>query len=160
MSVSVDKPDDEDDKKITEVVLPKVLEDVLALKDQRAAQFDVNVDDLMSTAGAADDDRPTIPSGVISTDYADADGDSDDEAETQLNGIGEKAGKQSKAEKNKKKKRRKKQNRKLRQQITQQSKDTPEEKEPDEKETKKVDDLEHSKTSRKDKADDEDVTVE
>ncbi|XP_022220909.2 LOW QUALITY PROTEIN: splicing factor 3B subunit 2 [Drosophila obscura] len=108
----VDAPgDDAEDsvdgeKPATELVLPKALEDVLALKDQRVAEFDVDADSLGGSGGGALQDG----------DDADVGEDSDDDAVNQVNGTGgDKTGKQSKAEKNKKKKRRKKQNRKIRQ---------------------------------------------
>ncbi|XP_017151941.1 splicing factor 3B subunit 2 [Drosophila miranda] len=93
------------EKPAAELVLPKALEDVLALKDQRVAEFDVDADSLGNSGGALQDG-----------DDADVGEDSDDDDVNQVNGIGgDKTGKQSKAEKNKKKKRRKKQNRKIRQ---------------------------------------------
>ncbi|XP_036225184.2 splicing factor 3B subunit 2 [Bactrocera oleae] len=112
---STDNVDDDDkNKKPTEVVLPKALEDVLALKDQRAAEFHVNAEDFTSNEANS---GGVGNAGVIGNDYGDAGDDSDDEGENQMNGgITGKDGKQSRAEKNKKKKRRKKQNRKLRQQ--------------------------------------------
>ncbi|ALC38604.1 CG3605 [Drosophila busckii] len=90
-----------------DLVLPKALEDVLALKDQRVAEFDTDV----YSAGVGADG--TSHDG----DFGDVGDDSDDEADNHINGnsIG-KQGKQSKADKNKKKKYRKKQNKKLRQQ--------------------------------------------
>ncbi|XP_075154007.1 splicing factor 3b subunit 2 [Haematobia irritans] len=104
--------------KCAEVVLPKALEDVLALKDQRAAEFDVNTEDFSN-----DDNNgqsSSVATGVISNDYADAGEDSDDEGENLING-GEltKPGKLSKVEKNKKKKRRKKLNKQLKRQQEQ-----------------------------------------
>ncbi|XP_067624854.1 splicing factor 3B subunit 2 [Eurosta solidaginis] len=109
--------DDGKNKKPTEVVLPKALEDVLALKDQRAAEFHVNAEDFTSN----DINSSSMGGGgVIGNDYGDVGDDSDDEGEMQLNGgVTGKAAKQSRAEKNKKKKRRKKQNRKMRQQREQ-----------------------------------------
>lgn len=98
-----------DAKKAADLVLPKALEDVLALKDQRVAEFDVDVD---ARGGFAGD------GGSQDGEYADVGDDSDDEADNQLNGnSNDKSGKQSKADKNKKKKRRKKQNKKLRQKL-------------------------------------------
>ncbi|KAM7351698.1 splicing factor 3b subunit 2 [Cochliomyia hominivorax] len=97
------------DKKTTEVVLPKALEDVLALKDQRAAEFNVNSDDFTNNDA----------SGQLVNDY-DAGDDSEDEGEFQTNGgVAPKPGKLSKVEKNKKKKRRKKLNKKLKKQQEQ-----------------------------------------
>ncbi|XP_017859759.1 PREDICTED: splicing factor 3B subunit 2 [Drosophila arizonae] len=96
-------------KKAAELVLPKALEDVLALKDQRVAEFDVDVD---ARGGLAAD------GGSQDGDFADVGDDSDDEADNQINGnTNDKSSKQSKADKNKKKKRRKKQNKKLRQKL-------------------------------------------
>ncbi|XP_030383498.1 splicing factor 3B subunit 2 [Scaptodrosophila lebanonensis] len=98
-----------DEKNTTELVLPKALEDVLALKDQRVAELDDvgSIGDLQAGTGALHDG-----------DFADVGEDSEDDGEHTLNGGGaEKSGKQSKAEKNKKKKRRKKLNKKLRHQL-------------------------------------------
>ncbi|XP_004531291.1 splicing factor 3B subunit 2 isoform X3 [Ceratitis capitata] len=112
--------DEEKNKKPTEVVLPKALEDVLALKDQRAAEFHINAEDFTSNDAQNSNVGGAGGSGVIGNDYGDAGDDSDDEGEAQMNGgVTGKGGKQSRAEKNKKKKRRKKQNRKLRQQREQ-----------------------------------------
>ncbi|XP_030554782.1 splicing factor 3B subunit 2 [Drosophila novamexicana] len=98
-----------DSKKAADLVLPKALEDVLALKDQRVAEFDTDVD---ARGGHGGDG--TSQDG----DYADVGEDSDEEADNQLNGVNsDKPGKQSKADKNKKKKRRKKQNKKIRQRL-------------------------------------------
>lgn len=112
MSVKVDRPDDLKANKASEnLVLPKALEDVFAFKDQLADEL-----------GRADGEIPIDTdkyvhrtTGVISTDYADADADSDDEEEpTQL--APSKAAKgQHRMDKNKKKKQRKKQNKKNRQ---------------------------------------------
>lgn len=105
---NADVKDDENEdkqKKLAELVLPKALEDVLALKDQRAAEF--NESDF------------AFPNELnnANQDYGNDGGDeSDDELENHLNGQPSiKAGKQSKAERNKRKKLRKKQNRKARQ---------------------------------------------
>ncbi|XP_032583428.1 splicing factor 3B subunit 2 [Drosophila sechellia] len=90
-----------------ELVLPKALEDVLALKDQRAAEFTVDADSQGGSGGATQDG-----------DEADVGEDSEEDADNQVNGsASQKPGKQSKAERNKKKKKRKKQNRKIRHQI-------------------------------------------
>ncbi|KAH8281666.1 hypothetical protein KR054_002047, partial [Drosophila jambulina] len=95
------------EKSAAELVLPKALEDVLALKDQRAAEFIVDGDSQGGSGGATQDGED-----------ADVGEDSDDDAENHVNGGGgDKPGKQSKAEKNKKKKKRKKQNKKVRQQL-------------------------------------------
>uniref|UniRef100_A0A1B0G9K8 PSP proline-rich domain-containing protein n=1 Tax=Glossina morsitans morsitans TaxID=37546 RepID=A0A1B0G9K8_GLOMM len=104
--------DGKDGKKSTELVLPKALEDVLALKDQRAAEYDISTEDFSNANNAG--------SGVIGNDYGDAGDDTDDEDENQVNGGGlGKPPRQSKAEKNKKKKRRKKLNKKLKKQQEQ-----------------------------------------
>ncbi|XP_032307643.1 splicing factor 3B subunit 2 isoform X2 [Drosophila ananassae] len=96
------------DKSPEELVLPKALEDVLALKDQRVAEYNVDGDSQGGSGGG----------GGVDGEDADVGEDSDDDAENQVNGSGgAKPGKQSKAEKNKKKKKRKKQNRKIRQQL-------------------------------------------
>lgn len=96
------------DKSPEELVLPKALEDVLALKDQRVAEYNVDGDSQGGSGGG----------GGVDGEDADVGEDSDDDAENQVNGSGgAKSGKQSKAEKNKKKKKRKKQNRKIRQQL-------------------------------------------
>ncbi|KAH8391525.1 hypothetical protein KR200_003089, partial [Drosophila serrata] len=96
------------EKSAAELVLPKALEDVLALKDQRAAEFIIDGDSQGGSGGGATQDGED----------ADVGEDSDDDAENHVNGGGrEKSGKQSKAEKNKKKKKRKKQNKKVRQQL-------------------------------------------
>ncbi|XP_034475284.1 splicing factor 3B subunit 2 [Drosophila innubila] len=96
-------------KKDEDLVLPKALEDVLALKDQRVAEFDTDVDGRGGPGGdGASQDG----------DFADIGEDSDDDAGNQLNGVStDKPGKQSKADKNKKKKRRKKQNKRIRQKL-------------------------------------------
>lgn len=97
------------EKKPAEVVLPKALEDVLALKDQRAAEFDINSEDF-SNADAGNQ---------LVNDY-DAGDDSEEEGDIQVNGgTIAKPGKLSKVEKNKKKKRRKKFNKKLKKQQEQ-----------------------------------------
>ncbi|KAI8042417.1 splicing factor 3B subunit 2 [Drosophila gunungcola] len=95
------------EKSAAELVLPKALEDVLALKDQRAAEFTVDADSQGGSGGATQDG-----------DDADVGEDSEEDADNLVNGGGgEKAGKQSKAERNKKKKKRKKLNKKIRHQL-------------------------------------------
>lgn len=115
MSVKVDNPDDDGkNDKPSEVILPKALEDVLALKDQRAAQFEGDVLDFITE----DDKQQThVTSGVISTEYADADGESDEENDLQQPISSQMSRAQGKLDKNKRKKKRKKQNRKNRQSI-------------------------------------------
>ncbi|KAH8378096.1 hypothetical protein KR093_009209, partial [Drosophila rubida] len=103
-----DGDNDGEGKKNADLVLPKALEDVLALKDQRVAEFDTDVDGRGGDGGASQDGG----------DFADIGEDSDDDPENQVNGVSnDKPGKQSKADKNKKKKRRKKQNKKIRQKL-------------------------------------------
>ncbi|XP_017116643.1 splicing factor 3B subunit 2 [Drosophila elegans] len=95
------------EKSAAELVLPKALEDVLALKDQRVAEFTVDADSQGGSGGATQDG-----------DEADVGEDSEEDADNLVNGGGgEKAGKQSKAERNKKKKKRKKLNKKIRHQL-------------------------------------------
>lgn len=110
MSMKVDKPDDLKNKSSGEVVLPKALEDVFAFKDQLA-------DELGRTDGEipVETERSVQKSstGVISTDYADADADSDEEEFVQQSPTVSKQ--QHRLDKNKKKKLRKKQNRQQRQ---------------------------------------------
>lgn len=92
-----------------DLVLPKALEDVLALKDQRVAEFDTDVDGRGGVGGDG---------ALQDGDFADIGEDSDDDADNQVNGVSnDKPGKQSKADKNKKKKRRKKQNKRIRQKL-------------------------------------------
>ncbi|XP_037928200.1 splicing factor 3B subunit 2 [Teleopsis dalmanni] len=110
---------DDKTKKSVEVVLPKALEDVLALKDQRAAAFDEN-DDYINERNARSNMKDNLTNSVISSDYVDGGDESDDELDDAThNGVKSKSEKQSRAEKNKKKKKRKKQNRKIRQQQQQ-----------------------------------------
>lgn len=128
MSVKIDKPDEvksnsSSNKPISgELILPKALEDVLAFKDQLADEL-----------GRADGEIPYEPidkntqksTGVISTDYADADAESDEDDDQLLSNVeslslsATKA--QNRLDKNKKKKQRKKQNKKNRQQRMQQT---------------------------------------
>ncbi|KAH8419388.1 hypothetical protein KR222_010298, partial [Zaprionus bogoriensis] len=104
-----DAQEEIDEKKADDLVLPKALEDVLALKDQRVAEFDTDVD---GRGGAGGDGASQ------DGELADIGEDSDDDADNQVNGVStDKPGKQSKADKNKKKKRRKKQNKKIRQKL-------------------------------------------
>lgn len=120
MSVKVDKPDDvksNNNQNAGEVILPKALEDVFAFKDQLADEM-----------GRADGEIPietdkTVPkalTGVISTDYADADAESDDDDDVLNNHVAKAKG-QHRVDKNKKKKQRKKQNKKNRQNKVQQN---------------------------------------
>lgn len=116
MSVKVDKPDEiKTNKAAGELVLPKALEDVLAFKDQLA-------DEMGRIDGEIDYEKSVQrTTGVISTDYADADAESDDDdnatetASSFTKGV-------HRLDKNKKKKQRKKQNKKNRQQKQQDDK--------------------------------------
>jgi len=67
----------EAEKTTGELVLPKALEDVLALKDQRAAEFTVDADSLGGSGGVTQDG-----------DEADVGEDSEDDGENQVNGAG------------------------------------------------------------------------
>ncbi|XP_059611658.1 splicing factor 3B subunit 2 [Phlebotomus argentipes] len=108
MSLVLDKPDEVKAKKPAEVVLPKALEEVLALKDQRAMELGSQAEDIMKAT------QPQMSTGVISTDYADADVDSDDEVDM-VTAPEPQAGKgEGKVDKNRRKKKRKKQNRQQR----------------------------------------------
>lgn len=102
MSLIVAKPDNDDDAAV-DISLPKALEDVLALKDQRAAQ-ELWMDD---NSGSG------LPGSV---DFAEADADTDEEAGVEPKDDGqnldEAKKKDRKLDKNRKKKMRKKQNRK------------------------------------------------
>lgn len=120
MSVKVDKPDEVkgNNQNPSEVVLPKALEDVFAFKDQLAdelgrgdGEIPIETDRTVS--------RPLT--GVISTDYADADAESDDDEEVPSITSSAKSKGQHRLDKNKKKKQRKKQNKKNRQNKPQQN---------------------------------------
>lgn len=147
MSVLVEKPEDdneESDKDPADLILPKALEDVFALKDIRQAQFH-GVEELI---------RAEINS---SGNFADDDRDSDEENNTNGdNGDMDRKLKQSKAEKNKRKKKRKKQNRRLRQQVAINQPPPPEEEE-EETPTKEKSKKEKSKPKETDNLDDIDV---
>ncbi|XP_065357578.1 splicing factor 3B subunit 2 [Calliphora vicina] len=149
--------DEKKDLKPAEVVLPKALEDVLALKDQRAAEFNINSDDFTNNDA----------SGQLVNDY-DAGDDSEEEGDFQTNGgVTPKPGKLSKVEKNKKKKRRKKLNKRLKKQQEQNraedtSKDdeTAEENDETQEESKNTDEVtedtdKDKKTATKEKKTDE-----
>lgn len=116
MSMKVDKP--EDIKSLpNEVILPKALEDVFAFKDQLAGELGRKDGELPIDS---DNRQQKSTTGVISTDYADADADSDDDDFMQATDMTDSSDQgiskmQSKLDKNKKKKRRKKQNRQQRQ---------------------------------------------
>lgn len=121
MSVRVAKPDDVRDKEISDVILPKALEDVFAFKDQLADEL-----------GRKDGEVPVenertamrIAMGVISTDYIDADADSEDDDTQDAIQQSDYKGKR-RMNKNKKKKQKKKENRKLRQEKQQEFDDKP-----------------------------------
>lgn len=122
MSVKVDKPEEVkgNQQNPSEVVLPKALEDVFAFKDQLAdelgrgdGEIPIETDKTVS--------RPLT--GVISTDYADADAESDDDDDVPSATTSAKTKGQHRLDKNKKKKQRKKQNKKNRQNKPQQTHD-------------------------------------
>lgn len=126
MSLKVDNPDavgtaapsDQTNKKPSELVLPKALEDVLALKTLRAKEL--GAEEVLATAGAVVPQvappmtGPPPPAGVIGS-YLDMDGDSDDD---NLDGTAPAPPIISKAEgrldRNRRRKQRKKENRKAR----------------------------------------------
>lgn len=147
MSVHVEKPDEigeseEPPKDSAELVLPKALEDVFALKDIRQAQFPGVEEQIQAEADKT------------SGNFADDDRDSDEENNANgENGDLDKKLKQSKAEKNKRKKKRKKQNRKLRQQV---AKNEPPREEEDEEASKDP----KSKTNSEETDDLDDIDVE
>lgn len=120
MSVKVDKPDDvkgNNQINSSDVVLPKALEDVFAFKDQLADELG-RVDGELPIE--VDKTAPRPLTGVISTDYADADAESDEEDEVSDTQAAKSKG-QHRLDKNKKKKQRKKQNKKNRQNKAQQN---------------------------------------
>ena len=115
MSLKIDNPDDEKKTDPSEVVLPKALEDVLALKTQRA--IELGGDETTVTLTERNVTANTSSSGggnVISAEYADVDAFSEDETDLQLTLGGTKH--EGKLDKNKRKKKRKKQNKLLRRQ--------------------------------------------
>lgn len=119
MSVKVDKPDEMkgNNQNAGEVILPKALEDVFAFKDQLADEMG-RVDGEIPLETDRSASRPLT--GVISTDYADADAESDDDDEVSSVPVGKLKG-QHRLDKNKKKKQRKKQNKKNRSNHVQQN---------------------------------------
>ncbi|XP_055313252.1 splicing factor 3B subunit 2 [Sitodiplosis mosellana] len=122
MSVKVDKPDEVkgNQQNPSEVVLPKALEDVFAFKDQLADELGRGDGEIpIETDKTAS--RPLT--GVISTDYADADAESDEDDELPSTTSSAKSKGQHRLDKNKKKKQRKKQNKKNRQNKPQQTGD-------------------------------------
>ncbi|XP_055696911.1 splicing factor 3B subunit 2 [Phlebotomus papatasi] len=108
MSLVLDKPDEVKGKKPAEVVLPKALEEVLALKDQRALELGGQAEDIMKAT------QPPLSTGVISTDYADADVDSDDEVDLVTAPEVQVSKGEGKVDKNRRKKKRKKANKQQR----------------------------------------------
>ncbi|KAL5280410.1 SF3B2 family protein [Megaselia abdita] len=148
MSVHVEKPDenqgDDLDKDPADLILPKALEDVFALKDIRQAQFH----------GVEEQIRAEVNN---SGNFADDDRDSDEENNTNGdNGDLDRKLKQSKAEKNKRKKKRKKQNRRLRQQVAINQPPPPEDEE-EEVPKEKTSEKSKSKEKQTDNLDDIDV---
>lgn len=119
MSVKVDKPDEVkgNNQNPGEVVLPKALEDMFAFKDQLADEMG-RVDGELPIEIDRTITRPMT--GVISTDYADADAESDEEDDVPSTQSSKSKG-QHRLDKNKKKKQRKKQNKKNRQSNSQQN---------------------------------------
>lgn len=112
MSVKVDKPDEikgPNAQNAGDVVLPKALEDVFAFKDQLADEMG-RVDGEIPVEADKTSLRPLT--GVISTDYADADAESDDDDDAAPEQTTIKSKGQHRLDKNKKKKQRKKQNKK------------------------------------------------
>lgn len=110
MSMKVDKPDDMKSKSPSEVVLPKALEDVFAFKDQLAGELGRTDGEL--PVDITEKNQKNLQ-GVISNEYGDVDGDSDDEELQTVEHVESKV--QNRLDKNKKKKRRKKHNRQKRQ---------------------------------------------
>ncbi|XP_062541641.1 splicing factor 3B subunit 2 isoform X3 [Armigeres subalbatus] len=117
MSLNVGNPAESEAviKKPSELVLPKALEDVLALKTLRAKEL--GAEEALATTGAVVPTVPLLPpppAGVMSS-YLDMDGDSDDE---NLDGLVPPPPVISKAEgrldRNRRRKQRKKENRKAR----------------------------------------------
>ncbi|XP_019557654.2 splicing factor 3B subunit 2 [Aedes albopictus] len=120
MSLNVGNPAEPEEqianKKPSELVLPKALEDVLALKTLRAKEL--GAEEALATTGAVVPPPPMLPpplpAGVMSS-YLDMDGDSDDD---NLDGLAPPPPVISKAEgrldRNRRRKQRKKENRKAR----------------------------------------------
>ncbi len=112
MSMKVDKPDDMKNKSPSEVILPKALEDVFAFKDQLAGELGRTDGELEIPIDVMEKNQKN-QQGVISTEYGDVDGDSDEDELQTVEHVESKV--QNRLDKNKKKKRRKKQNRQKRQ---------------------------------------------
>ncbi|XP_035907160.1 splicing factor 3B subunit 2 [Anopheles stephensi] len=117
MSLKVDNPD-EDAKKPSELVLPKALEDVLALKTIRAQELDV--EETLAAVGAVLPGSYLEPEGALESDdenvneqsAADVEGD-----DSSMHGTFSDPGQtrvEGKQDKNRRKKKRKKENRKAR----------------------------------------------
>ncbi|XP_065087796.1 splicing factor 3B subunit 2 [Ochlerotatus camptorhynchus] len=116
MSLNVGNPEQEqENKKPSELILPKALEDVLALKTLRAKEL--GAEEVLATTGAVVIPAPMAPpppAGVMSS-YLDMDGDSDDD---NMDSLAPPPPVISKAEgrldRNRRRKQRKKENRKAR----------------------------------------------
>ncbi|XP_055531501.1 splicing factor 3B subunit 2 [Wyeomyia smithii] len=115
MSLNLDNPEQEVPKKPSELILPKALEDVLALKTLRAKEL--GAEETLAATGAVvpvASMLPPPPAGMMSS-YLDMEGDSDDD---NIDGILSHASVISKAEgrvdRNRRRKQRKKDNRKAR----------------------------------------------
>ncbi|XP_053689978.1 splicing factor 3B subunit 2 isoform X2 [Sabethes cyaneus] len=115
MSLNLDNPEQEAPKKPSELVLPKALEDVLALKTLRAKEL--GAEEALAAAGAVvpvTSMPPPPPAGMMSS-YLDMEGDSDDD---NIEGTVPHSSTISKAEgrvdRNRRRKQRKKDNRKAR----------------------------------------------
>ncbi|XP_055621747.1 splicing factor 3B subunit 2 isoform X2 [Toxorhynchites rutilus septentrionalis] len=116
MSLTVGNPDqDQANKKPSELILPKALEDVLAMKTVRAKEL--GAEEVLAAVGAVVPpaaSAPATPAGVMSS-YLDMDGDSDDD---NVDGMAPHPPIISKAEgrldRNRRRKQRKKENRKAR----------------------------------------------
>ncbi|XP_026462141.1 splicing factor 3B subunit 2-like [Ctenocephalides felis] len=123
LSLHVEKPD-EVAKTKTEVVLPKALEQVFALKDQRAAELGTEVDIAEKVSSE----------NVVSVDYTDADNESDEETSAPAPSVnGSKAGNRQNKHKKKKEKRKRAKNKKKMEQ------EQVKEKQKEEKDTNKSD---------------------
>jgi len=107
----------------------------LALKDIRAADYQ-DGNEIFTVS--EDFNKSNIPSGVISTDYADAEGDSDED-DIQAGNKESIDEPQNKKEKNKRKKKRKKLNRKARQNAQREFDEKDEESSEKNKENKNID---------------------
>lgn len=132
---SEDESDESKEQREKELIFPKALEDALALKDIRAADYQ-DGNEIFTVS--EDFNKSNIPSGVISTDYADAEGDSDED-DIQAGNKESIDEPQNKKEKNKRKKKRKKLNRKARQNAQREFDEKDEESSEKNKENKNID---------------------